>query len=190
MSERDLLAMAGYSGLSDSPEKFRMILSALQCLRDAVVEDRMDESAWNWFGIIYGKAPGLIAASIEIEFKCLQELPEEADAETREWAKQALIVRLEDELNNWKQLMEIYREEELGLTASRSDADLLPPADDLDKIIRYEAHLEDQIERKLKQFYGRRRESVCREEEVSMPALNQRPAELAQVAETISEGRI
>ena len=33
---------------------------------------------------------------------------------------------------------------------------------ELDELIRYETHLEDQIERKLRQFYARRREPVLR----------------------------
>ena len=37
---------------------------------------------------------------------------------------------------------------------------MLLPSAQLDEVIRYEMHLEDQIERKLRQFYARRRESV------------------------------
>jgi hypothetical protein len=35
----------------------------------------------------------------------------------------------------------------------------------MNKVIRYETHLEDQIERKLRQFYARRRESNLPEPE-------------------------
>jgi hypothetical protein len=35
-----------------------------------------------------------------------------------------------------------------------------------DGVIRYETHLEDQIERKLRQFYARRREPVLRQAEI------------------------
>jgi hypothetical protein len=38
----------------------------------------------------------------------------------------------------------------------------LLPSQELDEVIRYETHLEDQIERKLRQFYARRREAVLR----------------------------
>ena len=39
------------------------------------------------------------------------------------------------------------------------DAEFLLPSQELDAVIRYETHLEDQIERKLRQFYARRREA-------------------------------
>ena len=39
----------------------------------------------------------------------------------------------------------------------------------MDQVIRYETHLEDQIERKLRQFYARRREPVLRRAE-TLPA--------------------
>ena len=41
------------------------------------------------------------------------------------------------------------------------DADLLLPREEMDGIIRYESHLEDKLERKMRQFYARRREPVA-----------------------------
>ena len=51
---------------------------------------------------------------------------------------------------------------------------MLLPSQELDEIIRYETHLEDQIERKLRQFYARRREPVLRRAE-TLPAAARKP---------------
>jgi hypothetical protein len=57
------------------------------------------------------------------------------------------------------------------------------PTEELDGLIRYETHLEDQIERKLRQFYARRREPVLHRAD-TLPEINEEPAagELVQAA--------
>jgi hypothetical protein len=47
----------------------------------------------------------------------------------------------------------------------------------MDNVIRYETHLEDQIERKLRQFYARRREPVLRPTE-TLTAASEESAEV------------
>ena len=55
---------------------------------------------------------------------------------------------------------------------------LLLPSQELGEIIRYETHLEDQVERKLRQFYARRREPVL----VPADSLPDIPAEAIELA--------
>jgi hypothetical protein len=70
-------------------------------------------------------------------------------------------------------LQALYAEEHLEANPLREDAELLPPAKELKALIRYEAHLERQIERKLRQFYARRREAPRAEEAPALGAPQQ-----------------
>jgi hypothetical protein len=69
---------------------------------------------------------------------------------------------VDQEIENYEQKQALYAAEHLEDDPVREDADLLLPSQELDGVIRYETHLEDQIERKLRQFYARRREPVLR----------------------------
>ena len=80
-------------------------------------------------------------------------------------APSSLILRSEND----EGLQALYAEEHLEANSLQEDAELLLPAQELDEVIRYETHLEDQIERKLRQFYARRRESSLRQAD-SLPA--------------------
>ena len=79
--------------------------------------------------------------------------------------RESLIEELSKEIANWEQLQSLYAAEHLEADPLREDAELLLPSQELDEVIRYETHLEDQIERKLRQFYARRREPVLRRAE-------------------------
>ena len=68
----------------------------------------------------------------------------------------------------------LYAEEHLEANSLQEDAELLLPAQELDEVIRYETHLEDQVERKLRQFYARRREPVLQRAE-TLPAQSDEP---------------
>ncbi len=79
--------------------------------------------------------------------------------------QRALIASVDQEIENYEQKQALYAAEHREDDPVREDADLLLPGQELDEIIRYETHLEDQIERKLRQFYARRREPVLRRAE-------------------------
>ena len=74
----------------------------------------------------------------------------------------------------------LYAAEHLQADPVQLDADLRLPSEELDGIIRYETHLEDQIERKLRQFYARRRESVIPRAE-ALPAAEEADGEAVEV---------
>ena len=54
----------------------------------------------------------------------------------------------------------LYLQREVEVPGEMSDAQLLPPNEDLDRIIRYERHLERLIEHKIQQLYERRRQKA------------------------------
>jgi hypothetical protein len=177
------LALTGHAGMADSVEKFEMLTRTFRMLLQAVEGGHMDGVDTEWIDIVYGKLPGLAGARLKVELQRFLDFPEDGDTEKREVAKDDLVFHLRSELGNWNQLATIFMDEQLGMAVGRSEADLLPPADELDKIIRYESHLERQIERKLRQFYVRRRELVCPEPELLPAAVRTgRPMQLFRAA--------
>jgi hypothetical protein len=88
-----------------------------------------------------------------------------------------MIAELSKEIAEWEQLQSLYAAEHLEADPLQEDAELLLPNQELDEIIRYETHLEDQIERKLRQFYARRREPVLRRAETLPPAVEESEAD-------------
>jgi hypothetical protein len=188
MEDPVIMATWGYAGLPNSPEKFQWVLLVLSTVRASVENDSTDPADRGPFNLLYATAPGLTGAMLMNEFKEFQQLPKDGDPEKREAAKDMLLMHLDRETENWQQLSSIYMEDDLGMAAGRFDADLLPPAQEMDQIIRYETHLENQIERKLKQFYARRREPVSQDQEGSAPVRGRKPSDVASIVQGIREG--
>jgi hypothetical protein len=100
--------------------------------------------------------------------------------------KRAILDELDKEISDYEQLEALYVAEHLAEDPLQQDAELLLPGPQLDEVIRYETHLEDQIERKLRQFYARRREPVLAPTD-SVPQIidtprTGRPAETVELA--------
>lgn len=175
VQQRPLLALAGYSGLPDSSEKFDLVLQTLRYLREAVECARFDQTDLACFDLLYGKSPGLQGVVLKTSFERLLQPQETLGPSSPEKNKQSFLTDLAKEIATYEQLQSLYTEEQIEASDSQRAAELLPPAEELDKIVRYEAHLENQIERKLRQFYARRREPMLREGGGSRP-LHRLPA--------------
>ena len=96
-----------------------------------------------------------------------------ANRSSRAWSK---------EIENYEELQALYAAEHLETDPIREDAELLLPNQELDEVIRYETHLEDQIERKLRQFYARRREPLLRQAE-TLPQASEKTAAVSWPAQ-------
>jgi hypothetical protein len=114
--------------------------------------------------------------------KCKQ-----GDSQAAAEARQSLLVELKNEIADWEQLQSLYVAEHLAADPLQQDAELLLPSQELDEVIRYETHLEDQIERKLRQFYARRREPVLRQAE-TLPESSEEPEAGELACQTASVG--
>ncbi|MDR3675389.1 MAG: hypothetical protein P4N24_07855, partial [Acidobacteriota bacterium] len=91
------------------------------------------------------------------------------------------------EIENYQQRQALYTAEHKEDDPVRDDADLLLPSQEMGDVIRYETHLEDQIERKLRQFYARRREPVLHQTE-PLPAAMEEAEAVELACQTASEG--
>jgi hypothetical protein len=161
-----LTALSGFTGIPDSATKFQQVIAIFTLLRDIVKMEMFEDGSDMYFSLLYGKAMGPHGAVLKSHFdsvakKCEQEGDSDAAAE----ARKSLFDELTKEIADWEKLQSLYAAEHMEADPLQEDAELLLPNQELDQIIRYETHLEDQIERKLRQFYARRREPLLRQAE-------------------------
>jgi hypothetical protein len=156
----NLVAMVGFAGIADSPLKFRRVFELLHLLREAVVESEYEEMCSTYLHLLYGNSPGFRGAVLKANFERVAQIHAANQGEVPEVTRQSLLDDLDKEISDYEQLEALYAGEHLEDDPLQQDAELLLPGAQLDEVIRYETHLEDQIERKLRQFYARRRESV------------------------------
>jgi uncharacterized membrane protein YccC len=164
-----LTGLWGFTGIPDSARKFERVIEILTQLRYVVKFERFDQDANACFSLLYGQAPGPHAALLKVQFESLAKMYKEGHREAAQDMRKSLIADVSKEIANYEQLQALYAAEHREDDPVREDADLMLPTQELDEVIRYETHLEDQIERKLRQFYARRREPVLRRAE-TLPA--------------------
>jgi hypothetical protein len=189
--DRAVVGVRGFTGMADSASKFRHVLNTLGTVRDMIQDGNYDKDTLTAFTGLYGKMPGYEEVKLKIRFE--EMLKERANGKLGlvELSKNKLLAELDKEIANYEQLRALYEEEHLEESPLRQDAELLPPREELDDVIRYEAHLESQIERKLRQFYARRREPVVRKAAEALTATVQIASAAELVAETapsVAEG--
>jgi hypothetical protein len=187
LENNNLLGVWGFTGIPDSAMKFQQVIAVLTQLLNTVKVELFEDDDSMYFKLLYGKAIGPHGATLKAHYdsvakKCKQEGDSEAAAD----ARRSLDAELSKEIADWEQLQALYVAEHLEADPLQEDAELLLPNQELDEIIRYETHLEDQIERKLRQFYARRREPVLRGAE-TLPAASEEPetSELACQAPSV-----
>jgi len=159
---KGLIGLVGFTGIPDSAMKFQQVIEYLNQLRDVVKVELFDRDADPYFTILYGKALGPQGALLKTRFETLAKSYREGHPEAAHESRKSLLADLSKEIANYEQLQALYTAEHLEADPVQQDAELLLPSQELDEVIRYETHLEDQIERKLRQFYARRREPVLR----------------------------
>ena len=158
LGDGNMIGILGFTGMKDSPAKFQQVLEYLHQLRCIVAEGQFEEGNLGCFNLLYGKGPRPQPTLLRASFERLVKHQAEGNRESLEEGQKSLLADLDKEISNYEQLAALYAAEHVGEDPVQQDADLLLPGQDLDTIIRYETHLEDLVERKLRQFYARRRE--------------------------------
>jgi hypothetical protein len=184
---RNQIPLVGFTGLPDSPWKLQQVIQMLRQLRDLVRVGDFEKDGVVYFDLLYGKKPGAVGAMLRGRFGGLTKRAAEGEVPEGDHEQIALIAGVNQEIENYEQKQALYGAEHREDDPVRQDADLLLRSEELDDVIRYETHLEDQIERKLRQFYARRREPVLRRAE-TLPATNEEPegGELACQAASVA----
>lgn len=168
------IPVVGFTGLPDSPWKFQQVIQFLHQLRDLLRAGDFEKDGVVYFDMLYGKSPGALGATLRGRFEALSKRQAEGKFQEGDDDQIGLIESVNQEISNYEQKQALYAAEHAENDPVREDADLLLPSQELDEVIRYETHLEDQIERKLRQFYARRREPGLRRAE-TLPAASEEP---------------
>jgi hypothetical protein len=166
------IPLVGFTGLPDSAWKFQQVLESLHQLQDLVRAEMFAAEGGAYFEFLYGKKPGAQGAILKARFDLLAKRHAEGKLREGDDALKSFLASVDEEIENYRQKSALYAAEHREDDPVRQDADLLLPSQELDDIIRYETHLEDQLERKLRQFYARRREPVVRPAE-TLPAASE-----------------
>jgi hypothetical protein len=172
------IRMTGFTGLPDSAWKFQQVLQMLHTLRDVIWGRFFDDNDCICFKLLYGDSPGAQGATLQGRFVVLSKRFAEGKLREGDESQIELLSLVDAEISDYEQKQALYVAEHLAEDPAREDTGLMLPNEDLDKIIRYESHLENQIERKLRQFYARRRESSL-PEAVAQPTSGSKTAEIS-----------
>ena len=175
---KSMIGLLGFTGIPDSTLKFRHVREYFHDLRDVVKAEMFDQNVGDCIALLYGSALGSEGTLLKARFETLAAHYRAGHRETVEEGRKILLADLSKEIENYEQLQALYAAEHLEADAVQHNAELLLPSQELDAIIRYETHLEDQVERKLRQFYARRREAVLTPAD-SLPEI---PAEAIELA--------
>lgn len=159
------VSIAGLTSLPESPWKFEQVISALAELRDIVRAGYLNDDGLAYFDLLYGKNPGAEGVMMRTRYATLSKQYQKDKSEASEPERITLLKAVNQEIDNYERRRALYAAEHQEEDPIRQDAGLMLSEDEMDKIIRYETHLENQIERKLRQFYARRRESTLAEPE-------------------------
>ena len=142
------LSRYGISGLPESPYKFSEILYLLRNMKDSVREVGVDERDKGVLEFVYGLMTAL---------ECHLKSSGAKDAGEREQHRDAFLQQLSAEIISFENLAKLHEETEERLSGCRSNSLLLPSPEDIERILRYEAALERQFERKVQQLVSWRR---------------------------------
>jgi hypothetical protein len=167
---QNLVGVLGFTGIPDSVMKFQKVIEYLHDLRDLISAQMFDQDITPYITILFGTTPGPQATLLKARYDTLANFYKEQRFEAIDEGRKLLLADVDKEIEHYEQLQSFYTAEHLDADQVQRDAELLLPEHVLEGIIRYETHLEDQIERKLRQFYARRREPLPRHTEARTAA--------------------
>lgn len=155
-----LSADMGLAGLNPSSANFAQITSSLQSIKYSVQTWGFKEEDSSFLTRVYGQKPSYTGRHLIGMFKraCEESKNQgENSAEEIETNRQVFLEKLDKEIASFSTLAELHYARDVEVTEPLRDSHLIPSQEDLDKIMRYEAALERQFERKVQQLVAWRR---------------------------------
>ena len=171
---KDLLASKGdsrivhYSGFTpegdmnspESPEKYAHILETLSTVRDVTSVRGLEAVQIDSLELVLGDGANCRGSALISVLQACQLDFEKQDPKAQEYRRNCVLQALDEEISYFEKESRLYHEREIEVSPEMADAQLLPSAEDLDRIIRYENHLERLIELKRQQLFAWRREKA------------------------------
>jgi hypothetical protein len=153
-------AVQGLVNSPDCPAKFLHILKTLDTVRDNHLLNGFSGNDSRTFDLIFGVDASCLGINLVSAYESCRHDFEKQPQLTQEYRNEYFLKALDGEIRYFEKEFQLYLQREVQVPGEMSDAQLLPPTEDLDRIIRYEAHLERLIEHKKQQLYERRREKA------------------------------
>jgi hypothetical protein len=155
-----LSADMGLAGLNASSSNFAEIISILQALKNSVETGGFKEEHSNFLRAVYGEKANSTGRYLSSLFKkgCEEAKDESGESSgTAETTRQLFLETLAQEIAPFSKLAELRYARDVEVTEPLKDSHIIPSQEDMDKIMRYEAALERQFERKVQQLVAWRR---------------------------------
>ncbi len=146
-------ATQGLVNSPDCPAKFAHILNTLNTVRDLHLLNGFSATDSRTFDLIFGADASSLGISLITTYETCRHDFEKQSHDTQQYRNECFLKALDEEISYFEKEFQLYLEREVQAPGEMSDAQLLPPTEDLDRIIRYEAHLERLIEHKKQQLY-------------------------------------
>jgi hypothetical protein len=138
----------------DCPQRFLFAAGILREVRDEIKREGFSQEGLDKLSVIYGE--GDFTARDHLLKTVYKMLMDEDEKDTKGVIADWLFPALDREIKSFETLHALAVERD-NFAESTQDTQLIPCQNDLDRIIRYEAHLERQLERKLQQLVAWRR---------------------------------
>lgn len=141
----------GLAGVSESAEKYRQILDLLLSVQAKVEKEGFSAQGFELLQTVYGETPGVTGSGLIAQYKAeLEGQKPEADP-ADDYQKAAACARFLGALDRDIQVFTLHLKATLlarttPIPEPILESLLLPPQDELDKIMRYETHLERQFQ--------------------------------------------
>ncbi len=148
----------GFGGAADSSYDCRFVLGLLLVIRNEAKLGIFKEDSVGVLRGNFGKGdlsmrPSLLIRQYE---RCCGH-PTSGRSEDQEQERREVVELLDDQIKHFEKLARLFLQKECEVYPCEDDAQLLPKQEDLDRVIRYESHLERLLERKLQQLVAWRR---------------------------------
>jgi hypothetical protein len=153
----------GLAGQNPSPANFKEIIRILRMLSSGIKFEGFKEEDSHLLSLVYGKNAPFESRVLIKWFKtgCEEAKPESGKRpEKLEMTRRSFLDSLEKEIASFEKLRQLHSARDVEVTEPLSDSHLIPPQEDLDKILRCEGALERQFERKVQQLVAWRRANV------------------------------
>ncbi len=158
LAQHRALAEGGLAGA----EQFDEAVRALKLLRVETSRVGFTQEQQSLLRTVYGRTPGLAGALVlAAHARCLN--PEGASPEGQQARRQEFLRQVEGEIAAFERLAELDRERQPEITEARKDAEMLPEPKEVETLVRYEAALGTQFDRRLQQLIAWRQARAGRQ---------------------------
>jgi hypothetical protein len=156
-AEATMIPVTGYAGLPDSVDKCDHILDALRSLRQAVLAVGPTQEHAEILDLVYGKPGPLGGIDLKARYRQALKWAQTDKQKNNEDELESFLTALDKEIDAYVELRKLCKARDLETTQTMKDAQLLPSAEELARILSYERSLARQFKSKLKQLVGWRR---------------------------------